>query len=518
MTDTTTMADTTTALATTVNGAVEAAQEAAVALPGAPGMDEFLALAMQARMLSLSGAAPEAIRNNPHVAFHVAMVGRDLGISPTAAMAMVDVIGTSKGPQVSLSPQLLNGQVRRLGLGEIVRGEQTDTSCTAVAVGPGGRDRRCRLTWPTHVDGCECDIIGTSTFTWEDAQVAGLAGAECQPGAHKVVTRQRRNGGGTYNACGCNQGYITYPKRMLWWRAAGFVVDDWVPEASLGLYSPEALGAVVDVEGRPIDPSQVALPAGYDDPKQERQERAAQREAEREALADPDALWELQANIKALPEAQQQALLKAWVAEDSRLRGVPARYLPAGLLRAAKAMVNAYWGEAVKAGTARDGAVALVREECAGRLGHYLAGWAGWGPPGPTGTAWAPQDAPDAQGAPDTHPEAPQADTAADSPPDGATGDDAGAALEARAAKAKWMPVLRAVAEEVRAEGQDVPADVVAAIDTEVKAMHHTAVNTFIEDAHLADDYPPDSPIDLRRMVVTLGRLQQWQANNTGGG
>src|SRR5688572_9488706 len=60
-------------------------------MPGVPSHDEFVTLAMTARILAMSGAAPELVRDNPYVAFHVAMVGRDLGISPSASLSLIDV-------------------------------------------------------------------------------------------------------------------------------------------------------------------------------------------------------------------------------------------------------------------------------------------------------------------------------------------------------------------------------------------------------------------------------------------
>lgn len=243
--------------AETTSTALDRAAEAAIAMPGMPGRDEFLMLAAQARMLSLSGASPKLVRESPHLAFHVAMVGRDLGISPSAAIELIDVIPGRDGPRLSLSPQLLNGQIRRLGLGSIIPVVQTADRCVAAAIGPRGLDPACG--WPVkhdeHAEGCRCDVIGTTEFTWNDARIAGLAGPLCEPGAHRTPPGENR--------CGCNQGYITYPKRMLWWRGSGFCADDWFPEASLGLYSPEALGAFVDENGRAIDPENVELPEGY---------------------------------------------------------------------------------------------------------------------------------------------------------------------------------------------------------------------------------------------------------------
>lgn len=318
-------------------GALDRAAEAALAMPGVPGRDEFLSLAMQARILSMSGAAPEAVRNNPYIAFHVAMVGRDLGISPSAALAQIDVISTKKGPQLSLSPQLMNGQIARLKLGKIVPGERTTERATAIAV---------------DMDGV---VLGESEFTWEDARMAGLVGKNCHPGDHKQGDK----------GCGCNQGYRTYPKRMLWWRAAGFCADDFFPEAQLGLYSPEELGAVVDVEGRPIDPTSVELPPGY--------EPAPPPPPE---LSDPDELWELQLQIQSLspehgaPAEVLDKLRKRYVERvvDADGRGYSPSALPPSMLRLAQALVKGSIAEAKRATKNEwdpDAAVAAVRAECA---------------------------------------------------------------------------------------------------------------------------------------------------------
>lgn len=244
--------------------ALVAATDAALAMPGVAGRDEFLALAMQARVLSMSGAAPKAVRNNPYVALHVAMVGRDLGISPSAALELIDVIGEGDKTQLSLSPQLLAGQVRRLGLGSIERGPLTMTSCVAFAVEPGGRlDKRCQRLGEHWVsdDGyaeCNCEgVLGYSEFTWEDAQIAGLVNKRCpSPTDHQCGSMNWKDQ--------CRGGWLKYPRRMLWWRACGYCVDDYFPEAGLGLYTAEELGAEVDEDGRPIDPTTVPLPEGYE--------------------------------------------------------------------------------------------------------------------------------------------------------------------------------------------------------------------------------------------------------------
>jgi hypothetical protein len=234
---------------------LERAAEAAMSMPGLPGRDEFLMLAVQARLISMSAGAPEAVRNNPHLAFHMAMLGRDLGISVTAAIVQIDVIGYDKKKanpyedvQLSISPELLNGQIRRLGLGSIRPKYRDAEKCIAVALAPDGEE------------------LGETEFTWAEAQQAGLVDRRCA-NAFDHWTNPNTRAGEEWkndNKCKCRQGWRTYPKRMLWWRAAGYAATDYFPEASIGLYSPEELGAVVDAEGRPIDPSTVELPDGYE--------------------------------------------------------------------------------------------------------------------------------------------------------------------------------------------------------------------------------------------------------------
>lgn len=250
------------------HSALERAAEAAMAMPGLPGRDEFLMLAVQARILSMSAGAPKAVRNNPHLAFHVAMVGRDLGISPSAALELIDVIGEGDKTRLSLSPQLLNGQIRRLGLGSIVPAVRANDRCVAMALEPGGKiDPRCRATLPdVHHDECGCvGVLGGTEFTWEEARQAGLAGRDCKAwNDHSADCKANKR-----DSQKCAQGWRTYPRRMLWWRAGGYCADDFFPEAGLGLYTAEELGSVVDEEGRPIDPANVELPDGYAPPEKQ---------------------------------------------------------------------------------------------------------------------------------------------------------------------------------------------------------------------------------------------------------
>jgi hypothetical protein len=320
---------------------------------GVLGRDEFLTLAMTARMLSMSGAAPKLVRNNPYVAFHVALVGRDLGISPSAAVELIDVLDTQGGPRLSLSPQLVNGQLERLGLGVIRPVLRTRDRCVARAYGPGGPDQRCvRLGSPDHVEGCACDVLGDSEFTWEDARDANLVGPDCQPRKHEKSIIKKDKNGNTYKVCGCNQGYITYGSRMLWWRAAGFAADDYFPTAGLGLYQPEALGAAIDEQGRAIDVGTIELPEGYqpEPPKPKASETPA----------DPEALWALQERIAALPDEQKAEMRDRWKGSDTLKLYRPAD-LPASAITLATAMIKGFEAKAVKADPTWDADVTRER-------------------------------------------------------------------------------------------------------------------------------------------------------------
>ena len=477
------------------SAAIVAAAEAAVMSPGIPGRDEFLVLAAQARMLSLSGAAPKLVQENVHIAFHVAMVGRDLGLSPSSAIELIDVIDGSKGPTLSLSPQLLNGQVRRLGLGSIVPAYRGEDRAVAWALGPRGADPACLKACatkqaPVHVDDCTCDLLGSSEFTWEDARMAGLVGEGCIPGNHNVTERPGRNGG-TYSRCDCNQGYITYPKRMLWWRASGFCADDYFPEASLGLYSAEALGAAVDHEGRAIDVASVELPEGYDAPAlPPAKAGVAAARAQETTAADPEALADLKARIGALPD-DLKAQMKAKWAEADRLRPYKVDTLPAASLTLARAMLGGFESMARKRGDLGEPVAAPVAPAASGDA----AGPEGAGDP-PAGAEAVEQPSLD-----DAAPAVAEGSPADQDPP--ADQDHPAADDEPPAEKPKPDPEVASWVRAVAAEATAADIDVDALV-AEVKALHHSKVNEALADLGGSTD----GHIDTRRMTLTAARLE----------
>lgn len=301
--------------------AIAHAAEEAFRSSGIPGKDEFLALAMQARVMSMSGIVPKALQGKPADTFVVLLTGRDLGIPITSAIRQIHVIDG----QPSLAPKLLNARIRKMGLGKIIPGERTERQAAAIAIGPDGTP----LGPPT-------------VFTWEMAQQAGLVMADCTPTVHTPKCLNHR----TSHWDRCRQGYRTYPTRMLWWRAAGWAAEDYFPEASLGLYSPEELGAVVDVDGVPIDPGTAPLPQGFEAQAQQ----ADGSGTSGEDPGDPDDLALLAGTIAALPDDKRQILGNQWKARH--LPKVEALTLNKAAF--AWAMVRAHVNDAEKAGTMGD--------------------------------------------------------------------------------------------------------------------------------------------------------------------
>jgi len=123
---------------------------------------------------------------------------RELGLPPLAA-AEVSVI---RG-RLTVGAKLLRALAARQGY-KVARAEGSDaTSCTAILL-RGGQE------------------VGRYTFTIDQAKQAGLV----KP----------------------NSAWDSYPERMLWQRASKFVLDDYAPDVTLGIWS--------DDEAAEIEPEQ----------------------------------------------------------------------------------------------------------------------------------------------------------------------------------------------------------------------------------------------------------------------
>jgi len=255
-----------------------------VEVPIMPRHDEFMALAAQAKIMAASALVPRALQNRPADVLLVMLTGRDVGVPITAALRKCYVIDG----QVTVAPALRLAKIRNLGLGRIVPDKgNDDTRAAAIAVDP--RDR---------------PMGPPSVFTWDDAARAGLVDPRC------TATEHFRPSVGN-GRCNCKDNWRKYPQRMLWWRAAGYCADDYFPEAGLGLYSPDELGAVTDELGQPIDVNEVEVPE-WVPASGNRQRSSALSEASEDAKAD------VQHRIEGLKPSQREWLKGEWMRREIR--------------------------------------------------------------------------------------------------------------------------------------------------------------------------------------------------------
>ena len=275
-----------------------------------PGTNEFKALCVMARTLAFSQIIPRALQGKPADVLVVLLTARDLGIPSTTALSQIHVIDGKP----TLSPKLLSARVQRMGMGRIVQAYKSENLVIAAAVEPGRTniDQRCitlSVAAIANGDGtrhwlsddgstlCRCHgVIGFSSFTWTEAQQPTdknrLVDTRCEPNKHVV-------------SCHCKTNWRNYgASRMLWQRVRGYCADDWFPEASLGLYSAEELGAVTDDEGEPIDVSTVEVPEGF--------APAALPPDASQDPADPAEIAAFRARIAALPENERAWLHEQW--------------------------------------------------------------------------------------------------------------------------------------------------------------------------------------------------------------
>lgn len=303
-----------------------AALERAVAdLPDVPGQQEFLTLCQLARVMAGSGVVPKALRDKPADVLVVLMTGRDLGIPVTAALRKVYVIDG----QPSIAPQLKLSLIRKKGLGRVVphpHNERLVDRQGAIPLGPGGSVEWDRATDEVTVRGA---LGETYWYTWDDAVRAGLARRGCTPDSHTAECDAGKRNRNVYqtNDVGlanfCKDNWRKNPRRLLWQRASGFCADDYFSEATLGLYDPDELGAILDDDGQLIDANHVELPPGF--------ARDAAVGGEGDAgegmPADPGVAWGVQLRVHALPEDAQAEYRQRW--KQAKIPGTTWRF-PAG--------------------------------------------------------------------------------------------------------------------------------------------------------------------------------------------
>lgn len=256
-------------------------------LPVIPEHTEMNALASMATTLAYAEAVPKALRRKPNDVFLVLLTARDTGVALTTAMREFHVIeGT-----VTLSPKVKLAMVRQSGQGRLWRAPDNNAE---------------RATWYAERTD-QPDHVVESTFTWEDAQLAGLVDTRCTPAQHW------RNGN---QSCMCKDNWKRYPQRMVSWRALGYLLDDVFPEVATGLYSPDELGAVTNADGEPIDVKGSEQLPGMRGPAGQAADPPASDE-DRAAIG---------ARIQALPETAREEFVAWWRNEvDVKLEALPQR-------------------------------------------------------------------------------------------------------------------------------------------------------------------------------------------------
>jgi hypothetical protein len=142
------------------------------------------------------------------------VLAQELGLPMRAASQLSIVKG-----RLVVGVELLRALAVRAGY-RIERVDISDESCTVAVIDERGAEPR---------------EMGRSTFTMDDAKRAGLV-----------------RGGGAYE---------THPQRMLWARAAGYAMRDYIPEVTMGLVTTDEaveLRTAYDLEAEAIEIDELA--------------------------------------------------------------------------------------------------------------------------------------------------------------------------------------------------------------------------------------------------------------------
>jgi hypothetical protein len=170
---------------------------------GLPTPDDIRTIEYLGQTYHASGLLPAGVKNWQAAVISI-QAGRELGIPPTVAIREIYVVNG----RPTCSAQLMMALIRAAhGAGAIRIKESSADHCTIEYREPG---------W---------DGVSTLTFTMADAERAGLA--------RKDIWKQ-------------------YPRAMLRSRAVSEVARQAFPDAILGFYTPEEMGAPVDEDGRVI--------------------------------------------------------------------------------------------------------------------------------------------------------------------------------------------------------------------------------------------------------------------------
>lgn len=158
--------------------------------------NEWSAMVQVADALVQSGFLPQSIKNAQQ-AVAIILAGRELGIGPWQAVQTINVIQGKP----TVSPQLMLALINQSGQLEDIAIDGDVKGCIVMMKRKGRAPH-------------------TETFTFEDAQKLGLAGKD---------------------------NYRKQPAIMLRWRAVAACARIVFPDVILGLYTPDEMGADVEV-------------------------------------------------------------------------------------------------------------------------------------------------------------------------------------------------------------------------------------------------------------------------------
>jgi hypothetical protein len=172
-------------------------QQPSVAVEPVQPLDELARLGTWLALAESGGGSEKERGAAAALRFYFA---RELGLPPLAA-AEVSVI---RG-RLTIGAKLLRALAARQGYRVLRDATSDQTQCTAVLVRSSTGEE-----------------VGRYTFTIDQAKKAGLV----KP----------------------NSAWENYPERMLWQRASKFVLDDYAPEVTLGIWSDDEAAEITTVE------------------------------------------------------------------------------------------------------------------------------------------------------------------------------------------------------------------------------------------------------------------------------
>ena len=222
------------------------------------------------------------------------------------------------------------------------------------------------------------------------------------------------------------------------------------------------------------------------------------------------------------------ALGENWHRDGSRLQGIAVQATPAAKVKAARALINAFWSRAAADGIDMDAALAAVvaerdaqkpQEEAPAPEVPAEPSEAGSDEhsPAPTTPEPAPRERVEvlAENLERSVEEAKAARAAAPvNQADVPTGDPAPPETEEerRERKAAARRLAADWADNVRAMAEGVPQPVADAIAAHVAGLHHSRVNDLVTEGGFADELGPGTHIDARRMGAVVTLLHAFKA------